>query len=47
MGRLSYRLDWANIYDKNQWREIMDFLKNNMITFDNALKEYIELFNKM
>lgn len=47
MGRLSYRLDWANIYDKNQWREIMDFLKNNMIKFDNALKEYIELFNKM
>ena len=46
MSRISYRLEWVNVYDRSQWEEIMDFLKNNMIKFDNALKEYIELFNK-
>ena len=46
MSRISYRLEWVNVYDKNQWEKIMHFLTENMIKFDNALKEYIELFNK-
>jgi len=46
MSRISYRLEWVNVYDKNQWEKIMEFLSKSMIKFDNALKEYIELFNK-
>lgn len=46
MSRISYRLEWVNIYDKNDWDEIMNFLSKNMIKLDEALKEYTELFNE-
>ena len=46
MSRISYKLNWVNVYDKNDWDKIMDFLSKNMIKLDEALKEYIALFNK-
>lgn len=47
MSRISYRLEWVNVYDKNQRDTIMKFLTKSMIQFDESLKEYADKFNKI
>jgi hypothetical protein len=46
MSRIGYRLDWVNVYDKNDWDRIMKFLTESMIKLDSALKEDIKTFKK-
>ena len=44
MSRISYRLEWTNVYDKSQWEKIEDFLIKNMIKLEGALRGYIDWY---
>ena len=46
MSRISYRLEWTNVYDKTQWGKINDFLIKNMIKLEYALRDSMNSFTK-
>lgn len=43
-SRIAFRLYDVNIFNKTDWDKIMDFMKDNMINLEKALKKYIELY---
>ncbi len=44
MSRISYRLEWVNVYNKSDWEKIMNFLSENMIKLEEALRGYIDWY---
>ncbi|TNF49813.1 MAG: DUF4268 domain-containing protein [Bacteroidetes bacterium] len=43
IGRISWTLSDVNYYDKSQWDDIIEFLKQRMIEFDRFYQEFKEI----
>lgn len=46
MSRIAYRLEFVNIFNKDDWPIMMDFMSDSMIRFDKVLKKYINSYSK-
>lgn len=46
MSRISYKLENVSIYNKEDWERIMEFMEKNMISFEEALRKYINNYSK-
>jgi len=46
MSRIAYRLEFVNIFNKDDWPIMMDFMSESMIRFDKVLKKYISAYSK-
>ena len=46
MSRISYRLLNVSLYDKDDWNQMIEFLTDNMIKLEKALRKYINNYKK-
>lgn len=46
MCRLSYKLEWVNILNKEDWDNMMEFLIEYMIKFEKSLRPHIEAYKR-
>lgn len=46
MSRISYKLENVSIYNKEDWERMMEFMEKNMISFEEALRKYINNYSK-
>ena len=44
MSRVSYRLEWVDVYNKSDWDKIKKFLTENMIKLEYSLRDYINRY---
>ena len=46
MSRIASRLHGVSIFDKEDWKDIMNFLTETMIKFEKSLRKYIDKYPK-